>query len=299
VKAAGAMNPSEDSYVSSGNANTNNNGEWSLECGKHPDVGTEYVYLKFNVSSLSAGTSAFILSLYCTIYYVEARTFTIQLYSVTDDSWDETVITWNNRPANVSLLDTQNNVLANQWINFSSTQLDSFINVQISGDGTVSLMLGYTMPAGETTSRYNTFCTKEYATPSQRPILSYSGAQEQNIKRIDNSVDKIAQRNETIIDRLTQMEQQGENITAILETLGIEDFDGDGDIDTDDLQLYIEDLTENATQTEDIKEAAKNLKEVKEITKQIDKELKNLQKDNGSQGNSNSNGNGKGHNKNP
>jgi hypothetical protein len=160
----GGLEPTDDAYVASGEPDSTHDSSDSLYVGQHSSLNKTYTFLQFDVSGLS-GDLTFTLSLYCSNDY--ALPFVVHLYSVKNDSWDESTLTWNNKPANVSLLDTRASVNTGTWINFTSPELDYFLSSQMAGDDVVSLMLGYeTYSSGDT---YSTFRPREYTSVSHRP----------------------------------------------------------------------------------------------------------------------------------
>jgi len=93
--------------------------------------------MKFNLVGVSPQD---IWELHVCIYSGDSNSshFTF-LYSVFDDSWDESSVTWNNQPSHVQLLDGEKYVGGNYaWIVFKSVELTAFINDQINGDGVAS-----------------------------------------------------------------------------------------------------------------------------------------------------------------
>jgi hypothetical protein len=63
---------------------------------------------------------------------------------VSDDSWNETTLTWNNRPAVGSLLSSTSQVVGQTQVVFpTSGALVSFINAERDGDGIASLAVGW------------------------------------------------------------------------------------------------------------------------------------------------------------
>jgi hypothetical protein len=79
-------------------------------------------------AQFSGGTSGFILG----------------LYAVSDDSWDESTLTWNNRPAVGSLLASTSQVVGQTQIVFpTSAALVNFINAERDGDGVASFAVGW------------------------------------------------------------------------------------------------------------------------------------------------------------
>ena len=89
--------------------------------------------LKFALNGLSGSVTNARLRL-CVQY---ASTANHTVYSVTNDSWTESGINWNNKPATVAALDTQAVPGIDQWIEFDVT---AFVASQMS-DGQVSFTI--------------------------------------------------------------------------------------------------------------------------------------------------------------
>jgi len=155
--------PSDDSYVVSGDPNGNYDWDAALFVGYDPDVKTGYTLLKFDVSGLPLAGVGYQLRLLCAGVYGSG---TLGLYSVTNDVWLETTVTWNNQPAHVSLLNSRAYVALGAWISFQSALLDAFIQDQIAGDGIASFKLIRTAGSG-----YQFYWTRENAEINKRPRL--------------------------------------------------------------------------------------------------------------------------------
>ena len=126
-------------------------------------------YLKFNLSGVTGGsvTSA-ILRLYCTS--IEGTPASVQAYTCTTDSWTETGITYNNKPAKGTLITTVNIPSAGAWYSFNVT---SFVNGQYAGDKIVTIIL-----AQDSTVKKNVyFNSKEAASNQAYPRSSHAIAQ--------------------------------------------------------------------------------------------------------------------------
>ena len=95
-------------------------------------------YLKFSLSGVTgAGVNSAVLKVYCNAL-PNGSPAPVKAYSVTDDSWTESGITWNNKPAAITLLDTQSIIATGAWYSFNVT---SFVASEYNGDKTVSLAL--------------------------------------------------------------------------------------------------------------------------------------------------------------
>ena len=120
----------EDSYVRS-NAATENNGA-AVTVRSYKSGGSETrTYLKFNVSGLSGAASSAKLRL----LVKDASAVGGALYRVTDSSWSESTIIWNNKPALGSLITNIGTVSVATWIEIDVTS-------SITGNGLFSFAIG-------------------------------------------------------------------------------------------------------------------------------------------------------------
>ena len=133
-----SLAPIADSYVRDNTyAGTNFGTATSIFAKQTTGAGfTRRSFLKFDLSGVSS-SSLTKATLQVTVTAVDAPPGPVKVYSVTDDSWTETGITWNNQPAKVTLLSSASASGAGV-VNLDVT---SFINSQIAGDRTASLVL--------------------------------------------------------------------------------------------------------------------------------------------------------------
>ena len=90
------------------------------------------------------------------------------LYSVSDDSWTETGITWSNKPSAGALIGTQSVPLIGDWIEYDVT---TQVNTELSGDGILSVQLSET-----STNTYIAYHSREASDADNRPVLVYTEA---------------------------------------------------------------------------------------------------------------------------
>ncbi|MEO6218796.1 MAG: DNRLRE domain-containing protein [Ginsengibacter sp.] len=131
--------PSADAYVRNGAYANNNYGSiTSLIVKGSPNSGfTRYSYLKFSLGSIVNVKSAKLR-----IYgYNMDNTSVINMavYSVNDDSWSETGITFNNAPASGAL--SLSSTVVNDVIAYYELDVSDFVKSQLAGDKIVSLVL--------------------------------------------------------------------------------------------------------------------------------------------------------------
>ncbi len=108
----------------------------NLEC-KEQDGYSQYIYLKFDISSAGSSIQSATLKLYGSSSSGDQST---SVYDVTDNSWDETTITWNNQPtASSTASDNQTVTTTAQYYEWDLTSLIS--DKKNAGLNTVSLMV--------------------------------------------------------------------------------------------------------------------------------------------------------------
>ena len=129
-----------DAYVrgdSYGDANFGDDDELIIK-GAGSDFYTRRAYLRFDLTRFAA-SSADNANFTAEVNYHQTPGVSVplKLYSVASDTWDESTLTWNNQPGPGALLGT---------INVSdvgpvSFDLTSYVNAELAGDKTVSLVL--------------------------------------------------------------------------------------------------------------------------------------------------------------
>jgi hypothetical protein len=131
--------PVHDSYVRGGDYADDNYGTAAnLPIKLNSDNLTRESYLKFDLSALSgSGVESAILKVYATAVDPSIK---VALYEVADDSWEETTITWNNKPAAGAHLVSVSLTSADigQWI---SIDLTEYANTQFLADQQMSICL--------------------------------------------------------------------------------------------------------------------------------------------------------------
>jgi len=118
---------SADSYVESSNPGTNYGSATQIRVDGSPDVRS---YLRFNVQGLSGAVTSATLRVYAN----SAVTAGYDARSVSDNTWTESGITYNNAPPVGGVLGSSGNVSSNTW---TSVNVTSYI----TGNGTYNLGL--------------------------------------------------------------------------------------------------------------------------------------------------------------
>jgi parallel beta-helix repeat protein len=160
-----------DPTANFGSANTENLGS---------AVDNREVFLKFNLSTIPAQS---ISQAYLIMSFYPALTAANQMWAdalqVSDDSWTEGTITWDNMPATGALIDTENLVRApgpagspSGGSYYTTWDVTSYVQSQF-GDGNDNVASICIRAADNTdnTSRQAVFDSKEYSTTTYRPYL--------------------------------------------------------------------------------------------------------------------------------
>ncbi|MGE5550421.1 MAG: DNRLRE domain-containing protein [Bacteroidota bacterium] len=133
-----SLSPTADAYVRGGasaalNFGTATNLEVKNGSGDEND---RWTYVKFSLSGVTGAISSATLKLYVN-NLGNGMPAPADIHSVTTDSWTETGLTWNNRPAPVTLLGSKS-ITALGWITQNVT---SFVTAEYSGDKTVTFAI--------------------------------------------------------------------------------------------------------------------------------------------------------------
>jgi Zn-dependent metalloprotease len=128
--------PIEDAYIASGSPATNYGSATTLQVDNSP---IKHFLLKFDVSGLNGKQ---VVSAKLRLYNVDPSSKGGDFYAVSDNTWQEETLTWNNAPvALTNLLASLGSVSANNWYEVDITSL-------ITGDGTYSLRISSTSSDG-------------------------------------------------------------------------------------------------------------------------------------------------------
>ena len=144
--------PIEDAYIASGSPTTNAGSATTLQVDNSP---IKHFLLKFNVSGLNGQT---VVSAKLRLYNVDFASKGGDFYAVSDTTWQEEIIIWNNAPAALpTLLASLGSVSPSNWYEVDLTSL-------ITGEGTYSLRITSTSSDGAD------YSSKEGANPPQLVI---------------------------------------------------------------------------------------------------------------------------------
>lgn len=165
VYASSVITTIADAYVRDGNSYKNQNFGTSTALTLKKDV-TGYnreVFLKFDLNGLPSFNTA-TLRLNVASANATVTNTTWQLYYVPNDTWTETGIKWNNKPASTTLLAT----IQGQGSGWAEWNISSQVLSELAGDKILSLRLVSSQidPTSDVT-----FNSKELTTSSVRPQL--------------------------------------------------------------------------------------------------------------------------------
>ncbi|WP_343702756.1 polysaccharide lyase family 8 super-sandwich domain-containing protein [Chitinophaga sp.] len=162
-----------DAYVRNGTsyAGVNYGTAGSLVVKKDNPGYAREVFLQFNVADLPDGANSVKLRLY--VNYANTGVATVPWIAqyVSNDSWTETGINWNNMPMATSNIDTTTGRAAGNYVEWDVTDIAL---AQQAADGVLSLKI-VSDATGSTTDA--SFASRETGTAAQRPMLvSTAGA---------------------------------------------------------------------------------------------------------------------------
>ena len=179
--------PVADAQVASGSTKVNTNyGTGTniyVQSSSTNSFGNERSWLKFDLSTIPVGATINSAILKLWNWKSTGASLDAAVYDVTNDTWTETGITWNNQPALGSVLDTVTLAAGavNNWYNWNVT---SFVQSQFAGDKTVSLAVkAATEGSADAIAPSYGFDAREYG--SNAPLLQVStGASASTITQV-------------------------------------------------------------------------------------------------------------------
>jgi hypothetical protein len=143
--------PTADAYVYATNPTTNFGALTVLRVDASPDMRS---YLRFNVQGVNGTVSRATLRIYAN----SASTAGISLWRVSDNTWTESTLNYNNAPAVGSLIGSSPSVSSGTWISIDVT-------AYVTGNGTYNLAL--TTPGSTAIS----FASRQAVTNSPQLIV--------------------------------------------------------------------------------------------------------------------------------
>ena len=158
------FNPNNDAYVDQENPDNNYGTSSKLIMD---NIGNrKYSYLKFDISTIPSERTITSANLYLWCDARQGGGYTrIYAYSVENDNWDETTITWNNKPDAVTFLSEYSGEVGEWW----KWDVKAFVENEYGGDKTVSFCL---LP-GEGNAYITEFRSRDWwpPDPNYRPYL--------------------------------------------------------------------------------------------------------------------------------
>jgi nitrous oxidase accessory protein len=126
--------PAADAHVYSSSASTNYGGNTFLSVRQASKSYVSYVKVDLNAVTGPVESAKLRLNVKALI-----GSQTLTAFEVTDDSWTETGIVWNNRPAQGTALGSATASVAGEWIEFDVT---GFVQAQLAGDRIATIAIG-------------------------------------------------------------------------------------------------------------------------------------------------------------
>ncbi len=172
--AATILTPVADAYVNGGkNAGTNFGTDVTLINQANSSSNKSYeTFLKFDISTISANISSVKLRLNGKLNNTQTQSIPVEVHNVTNTTWLENTITWNNKPAAQAtiLASATVNSIINQYYEWDITQL--VINAKTAGLNFVTLKLLNT----NSTNNQVIFNSKEAATNRPQLVITDAGS---------------------------------------------------------------------------------------------------------------------------
>lgn len=134
------LHPTADAFVQGGSSADQNFGTQTVLTAKDDtDANNKRSsFLKFDLSTITDLTAEKVI-LRLKTASISGNTDNLSAYFIADDTWEETAINWNNKPASGTLLDTKTNTASlGEWIELDVT---SQVITELSGDKKFSVLL--------------------------------------------------------------------------------------------------------------------------------------------------------------
>ena len=168
------LTPLADAYVNGGKNATANFGSANIlinQSNSSPNKSNES-FLKFDISAISTDLSSAVLRINGRLNNTQSPSIPVAVYNVTNTSWAENSITWNNKPAAQTTILATTNVVgtANQYYEWDIT--GQVVAARNAGLDFVTLKLLNV----NTTNNQVLFNSKEAATNRPQLIVAHSGS---------------------------------------------------------------------------------------------------------------------------
>ena len=168
------LTPVADAYASGGkNAGTNFGTASTIINQRNSSVNKSYeTFLKFDISTISTNVSSAILRLNGRLSNTQTPSIAVEVHNVTNTTWLENTVTWNNKPAaDAAILATENvNSTVNQYYEWDITSL--IASARAAGLNLVTLKLLNT----NSTNNQVIFNSKEAAASRPELVIIHSSS---------------------------------------------------------------------------------------------------------------------------
>jgi hypothetical protein len=169
----------DDSYVRGGTYSSETNGTYTYMITRNTATANDHrlAFIKFDVSEVEGGVNEAVLRL----NVGSSSNVSHEVKAVSNDSWTENSINYNNMPSAGSSLDTAQVPTLGEWIEFDVTDQ---VETERSGDGIVSFQIAGIENA------WITFCSKEHADTSRHPrlVVNFGGSEPKTAVEIPESL---------------------------------------------------------------------------------------------------------------
>ena len=170
------INPVADSYVRSGIVAGNNYGSVTTMSCRKQNAGTNQdrqIYLKFDISTFSANISSAKLRMYGNMNNTNVSNVSVDVRDVTDNSWVESSINYNNKPAPVTAV-SASQIILNTTPQYYEWDLTAYLLAKKAAGATI---ISLNLQTTNVISNMAVFNTKEKATnkPQLQVLFSFPG----------------------------------------------------------------------------------------------------------------------------
>ncbi len=168
------LTPVADAYVRSGNKYANSNfGTANVLATKQASNANQETYLRFNIASLGSAVSSARLRVYGSINNTSVASIPVEVHEVTNNTWGETTITYNNRPAAQAAVLATTTVSGTTAVYYEWNVTTLIANARAAGATTVTLLL---RNATITANSRITFNSKEASTNKPQLVVIATAA---------------------------------------------------------------------------------------------------------------------------
>ena len=205
--------PVDDAYVHSSNPDTNYGSDTRLKVDSY--YATVYSYIKFDLSNFTLHVERIVsakLRLYV-FSYSNSESYELTVKHVSDDSWSEESITYNNKPGAESSPSASSQVSGNTWIEIDVTNI--LVQKISENDKIISFRLERCFAAD--------FASKEYSEADKWPrlIIEYEPYTETQTQTITETVTITETATETATETVTVTETETVTETVIGDTVTV------------------------------------------------------------------------------